>query len=173
MASAERSSSDAKIPLTRQGAEMSSALDYAAESIVDIWDEIQPLWVSHWEEIAMYKDVPLDPDKDGYVALQHSGKLKCFTLRLDGKLVGYFFAIVSAHLHYKSTLFAMEDIVYLKPELRGMGFGRSLLSFGEEELAKIGVKVIVHHAKVAHPQLSQVLATMGYEQMDGIWTKRI
>lgn len=90
------------------------------ESGMTLHDEILPLIQAHWHEIGAYgEDVPLDPDWQNYAVLEVSGLLHVATARVDGKLVGYCVTLVAPHLHYKSTVFAINDLIYVLPEYRG------------------------------------------------------
>ncbi|MGH2517811.1 MAG: hypothetical protein ACRDHP_19365, partial [Ktedonobacterales bacterium] len=52
-------------------------------------NEMTPLLRSHYDEIAFYKDIPLDPDWDGYLRIQATGSLRVFTARAGDALIGY------------------------------------------------------------------------------------
>jgi GNAT superfamily N-acetyltransferase len=47
----------------------------------ELWDEITPLLQQHWLEIAHYQDIPLNPDREGYLKCEEAGVLRCFTAR--------------------------------------------------------------------------------------------
>jgi hypothetical protein len=57
---------------------------FQRERSVDLWPEITPLLEQHWQEIAHYKDIPLDPDVERYNAMDEQGLLRCFTARDAG-----------------------------------------------------------------------------------------
>jgi L-amino acid N-acyltransferase YncA len=120
----------------------------AQELFVDVYAEAIPLLIAHYEEIAWNKDkIQLDPDLERYKMLERQGKLKIYTLRNDeGRLVGYAAWLVLAHLHYKSTLCAANDVIYVAPAARGIA-GTRLLKFSEAELRKLGVQVLGLHIK--------------------------
>ncbi len=83
------------------------------ESWVPLLPELQPLLPGHWEELALNKDkVPLDPQWDEYLRRDKLNQLITVTLRLDGKLVGYFLGFLCPGLHYKTCLTYTMDICY-------------------------------------------------------------
>ncbi len=146
---------------------------YAREMVQDLWEELLPLSQRHWEEIAKYKDIPLSPDIETYNKVEILGRLRCYTARKDGVLIGYAWFFVNYNLHYQESLQAVQDVVFLAPEHRKGRIGLQLLRFADEQLKKDGVQVISHHVKKDHPQLGSLLEFMGYEVMDIVYSRRI
>ena len=92
---------------------------YAQETLAQALTEMKPLFAEHWEEIAWRKDkIALAPDYAAYVALETIGVFKLYTARREGALIGYACWFVSPLLHYKTTLCATNDIVYVDPRYR-------------------------------------------------------
>lgn len=134
----------------------------AVESYADVIGEIKPLLEMHWQEIATYRDhIPLDPDYARYQAAEAAGNLLILTARHRGVLVGYSIFFMLAHPHYKSTLFAMNDIIFLHPDLRGGMLGPRLIKASEEEVRSRGAMKISWHIKPSH-DFSPLLKRMGY-----------
>ncbi len=136
-------------------------------------EEVGPLLRAHWVEIAHYPDIPLDPDFNSYRALEAQGNLRVFTARdaLAGmELVGYACFIVRANIHYRTSLQAVQDVLYIRPDRRG--FGRDFISWCDEELRKDGVQVVYHHVKLAH-DWGRLLERLGYERIETIWGRRL
>ena len=142
---------------------------YQRETVAQVLDEIKPLLMKHWEEIAHFKAVPLDPDYDAYLRAEAQGKLRVFTARKDGTLVGYS-VFFMGNLHYRSARIATQDILFLLPECRGFT-GYRLIRFSDSELKAEGVEVTYHHVKVAH-DFGPLLAHMGYAPVDIIYARR-
>ena len=143
---------------------------YAREQISDVLGEIKPLLEEHWKEIAHYQDIPLDPHWPGYYAAEDAGKLRIFTVREDGKLVGYAVFFVG-NLHYKSTKIATQDILFVLPEHRGLT-GARLIRYCDEYLQAEGAQAVFHHVKRAH-NFGPLLERMGYEAIDVVYGKRL
>jgi hypothetical protein len=136
-----------------------------------ILEEAKPLFAKHWEEIAHYKDIPLDPDYALYLKVQATGMIRAYSARTeDGTLIGYAIYFLKNHFHYKQTLYAQQDVLFFDPEQRGKGM--LFLMWCDEQLKKLGVKVVSHHVKVAH-DFSHALERIGYEKQDIILTKRL
>ena len=150
-------------------------MTYEHESYATIAEEIRPLLRRHWEAIANDKEaVPLDVDEEKYRALDSAGLLVIITARVDGKLVGYIAAILSPHLHYRSTLFATFDVFWMEPEFRsglnGVGlFTRMLL-----QLKAAGVVKVVGQSKVGSGRdVSAIYRALGFEQAEILYTRTL
>lgn len=135
--------------------------------------EIEPLLMEHWKERAEYDDIPLDPDWDAYERMQSVGVLRIFTARdVDQQLIGYCVTMVLPHLHHRTVLMAMQDLIFIVPEQRRGGLGMALIEYVESALAAEGVKVTTQHMKAKH-SFGKMLERVGYELMDLIYTKRL
>ncbi len=143
------------------------------EAFGDCFDEAIPLLRRHWQEIAHYPDIPLDPDVAKYHALDDADALRVFTARLDGKLVGYAVFFVNRNLHYRSSVQAVQDVIYVDPDHRRSTIGLKLLRYCEDALRMEGVQAIYHHVKAAHPALGKIVERMGYEIVDVIYARRL
>lgn len=137
-------------------------------------DEIQPLIAAHYREIAHYQDIPLDPDYDVYYKIADAGQLRVFTARKQksGALVGYCLYFVRSNPHYKTSIQAVQDILFLTPELRGLTLGPALIAYTEARLKEEGVQVAMQHVKAAH-NFGKMLERNGWELVDLIYTKRL
>ncbi len=134
--------------------------------------EIKPLLLRQWKEIAHYKEIPLDPDWDQYYNLFMMGKLKIISARKGGKLIGYAIYIVNHNLHYKGSLQAVQDVLFLDEEYRRGTLGTKLIKKADEILQTMGVDVVIHHVKVAH-DFSKILERQGYTLVEKILSKRL
>lgn len=146
-------------------------MKFTEEKIVDTIEEAKPLLFKHWDEIAHYKDIVLNPDYELYIKMEQQGLTKCYIARdTDGSMAGYAVFFIKHHPHYKQSLMAIQDIVFIDPTRRGMGL--FLIKFCDEELRKIGVQVVSQHIKFAH-DWSKALERLGYQKQDIILTKRL
>ena len=146
---------------------------FARERMHDLWPELEPLIREHWLEVAHYLDIPLDPDRDAYNAMEDAGAVRAYTARIKGVLVGYVIYFVRPNLHYSGSKQAVQDVLFIAPEHRG-GLGFRLLRWSHERLRDEGVQVVYQHVKVK-PGLNfgPVLERMGYELIDNIYGKRL
>lgn len=146
-------------------------MKFDQQKLADIWGELTPLLQSHWKEIAHYQDIPLDVDVDRYNAIEESGSLKLFTVRSDsGQLIGYAAYFLNYNLHYKTSLQAIQDVIYIDPSHRGIG--REFIMACDRALQKLGVQAVYHHVKSKH-NFGPMLERLGYEEIDRIFAKRL
>ncbi len=152
---------------------------FQRETLDGFFPEALPLLQKHKDEISHFKDIPLDVDLDRYRKIEDAGALRIFTARLDRgpadelKLIGYAVFIVGANAHYKSSIQADQDVLYVDPEQRISRVAIELLKFTEDELRRDGVQVVHHHVKVAHPALGLLAQRRGYQHVENIWVKRL
>jgi|GEM_PF-3327569 hypothetical protein len=137
----------------------------------DILKEAEPLLKKHWEEVAFYKDIELDPDYEFYLALQAAGRIRSYSARDDqGVMAGYAVYFLKKNPHYKQSLVAAEDIIFFDPLKRGEGM--KFIKWCDDELRKLGVQIVTHHVKVFF-DWSPALIRMGYDWQDKILSKRL
>lgn len=146
---------------------------YAEETLATALDDTKPLLVKHWHEIAWRQDkIPLDPDYVRYHKAEELKTLRIYTARKEsGELVGYALWFVSTLMHYKQTLCAVNDIIYVDEAYRG-GVGARLLKFSELELKKLGVQVMSLHIKKIL-DWSPLAAALGFEHTESTHHKWI
>lgn len=150
---------------------MSGPVVFAVERWKHLRDEMLPLLVRHWREVALnHAEVPLDIDEERYAALDEAGGLHIVTARLDGALIGYHVAIVSTHLHYRSTLHGITDVYYLAPEHREGFTGIRLFKAVEHEMRQLGVRKLFTGTKV-HLDMSRLFERLGYTRVEYLYSK--
>lgn len=120
----------------------------------------------------------LDPDWQRFIQLEDAGLFRVWAGRTEtGLLVAYLAFFVQPHLHYRSTLTAVEDLFMLSaPYRRGMN-GVRLFTTALEALRALGVKRIICHSKV-HFQaeregggLEILFNRLGFVHSDQIWSR--
>ena len=135
-------------------------------------EEMMPLLQEHYLEISHYKDIPLNPDYETYKRVFSLGLMRVFTARnlVDSKLIGYNVMLIRNNMHYKDSLQAVQDIIYIDKTKRG--FGLKFISWCDDELRKQGIQVVYQHMKAAQ-SFGPMLERMGYELVDLIFAKRL
>lgn len=124
--------------------------------------EALPLLQAHWKEIANYQAaIPLDIDWDFYDTMQRQGKLLCITARVDGELLGYSVFLVLRTPHYAGTVFALNDVIFVRNEARNSRLGLALIRASEREAKAVGAKKLTWHVKVTN-HVRQLLERLGY-----------
>lgn len=140
------------------------------ENLGNILGELKPLLNIHHEEISHYKDIEFEPDFETYLSLQKINAIVLFTARVDGVLVGYNIYFVRPSLHYKKSVAAVQDVVFIHPEFRG--FGRDFFNYCDSNLKQMKVQVTYSHMK-AKNSFGKMLEKLGYELMDLVYAKRL
>lgn len=147
---------------------------FQREKAQDVFQEMIPLLHKHWNEIEHYKDMPLDPDFETYFRMEDADILRVFTARreTDGKLVGYAVFFVKVNLHYKNSLQALQDVLYIDPSARGM-FGVKFITWTETQLKRENIQVVYQHIKIRTSRTVDMFKRMGYTPIDLILGKRL
>ena len=148
-------------------------ITYNKEKLFDIVDEIKPILVEHYKEVAMYKDkIQLAPNWEQYEMMEKAGVLKLVTVRDDKTLVGYYVTMVIPNPHYSKDLFAVNDIVLIKPEYRNAKVGVGLFKYVENWMKDLGVSVMTVHMKTFLP-FDKLCEGLGWDYAERLYTKCI
>ncbi len=141
------------------------------ERLEDLMHELPPLLSAHYKEVSLDHDIPLDPDWERYLFIEAQSNLFVFTARdLEAKLIGYAIYFVNWNLHYKSSLQAVQDVIYIDKERRG--FGRSFIDWCDQQLKESGVQKVYHHVKEEH-NFGPMLETLNYKIADVLYARRL
>ncbi len=132
-----------------------------------------PLLEAHWKEIAHFQDIALDPDVEMYKKVEDAGMLRCYTVRTHSwELVGYVVYFVRPNMHYKQSVQASQDVLFLRQDLRKSTIGMRLIKHADEQLRAEGVQAVYQHVKAVH-NFGPMLERMGYSLVDLIYTRRL
>lgn len=145
-------------------------ITFHLEKFKDVIHEALPLVESHYKEIAHYQDIPLEPDIDLYIKMEDAGIIKVFTARIEGELIGYAVFIIKQNPHYKNSLQAIQDVIYIDPKSRGFGF--RFITWIDIQLASMGVQVAYQHVKAAY-NFGPMLERIGYKLIDHVYGRRL
>ena len=156
---------------TSAGPTISSTVKFAREKITDAWAEALPLMAAHREEVGVLDANVFDPKLETYQKLDAAGVLWCFTARVDGRLVGYSLLTVSPHLHYPLTVWANQDALFMLPKYRGMK-AIWFVNWIDAELAADGIDFVCRGVTEKN-DYSRSLTTLGYEQIERVYMRRL
>lgn len=135
-------------------------------------EEMLPILERHYLEIAAFQDIPLKPDFVQYLEIERLGRLRCFTARDMGELVGYAVFFVAHNPHYSTSLQATQDVIYLEKSRRGLGFGKGFINWCDSQLRDEGVQAVYHHVKEKH-NFGGMLESLDYKLVDLIYARRL
>lgn len=140
------------------------------EKFSDIAEEVKELLALHWVDLALNKDkVALEPQYDVYLKKEQSGELFIVTVRLDGKIIGYYCGFIGRSLHYKSMLTCLPDIYYVHPDYRDATTGLRLFSFVKAELKRRGVMYWVVGDK-NHKPVGPFFERLGFNKIENYYS---
>lgn len=130
----------------------------------------------HWHELGLFhKDCPLDPDYERIIKAEEIGLFRAWAARSDGLLVGYMGWFVQPHIHYRRTLYAVEDLFLLSAPYRKGLNGYRMFSTALTALKQLGVVRCILHDKVHFASdrgtLAPFLVRLGFVCTDRLWTK--
>ena len=145
---------------------------YARERAWELWEEILPLLQLHWQEIARYHDIKLNPDVAMYNKLDEAGKFVIYTARDNGELVGYAAYFLNHNMHYRDSFQAVQDVLFLHPDYRNGFTGIRLIKYADQQLQELGVQLVMHHVKLKN-DFGMILQRMGYQPIETIWGRRL
>lgn len=147
-------------------------LTYQREMGTAIVDEAMPLLRRHWMEVEAAMGEQLDPDLVAIKSAIMHGDMRVYSVRDDGKLVGYLAFLLSAgHLHYAKVKLAMQDVLYVEPAHRGAASILLMLE-AERDLRAAGIDLVGQVEKVRAP-LGKLLSRLGYQHEENLWIKRL
>lgn len=128
-----------------------------------IEDGLEPLLLAHWKEVAHDKDlIALKVDWARYLRMESAGEYVFLAARRGLTLVGYSAFYVARSLHYMDHIFAMNDVIYLSPEERGVE-GIALIVESERFLKALGAAKVMYHVKT-----DAVLGTGKGDSLDAV-----
>lgn len=148
-------------------------IKYDRQHLKEVKEEIAPMLDAHYEEVAMYQDhIELNPQWEMYENLELMDRLFIFTMRDEGKLIGYSVFFLNPHMHYADHEFAMNDIVYIDPDRRGTEETVNFFKWCEKHMRDCGTSVISYHMKVYKP-FQTLMTILGYDHAEHMYTKYI
>lgn len=145
-------------------------MNYQREKLSDIYDDLAPLFTLHYEEVKHFDDIPLAPDKEGYLKIENTGALRVYTIRDEGELIGYNILFIREHLHYCESIQALNDVIFIREDKRGQG--RAFIDWCDKELKKEGVDAVYQTVKATH-NWGAMLEKQGYKLIDLTYGKRL
>lgn len=123
-------------------------IEFKKEEGRSFFYEAQDLFKLHYKEIAERQDViKFNPNTEKYASMHEQDMIEVHSVRDDGKLVGYSVWFVFSHLHYKDSITASSDVLYIHPDYRKGFTGIQFLRWTTEEIKKRNPMRILFHVK--------------------------
>jgi hypothetical protein len=150
------------------------ALKLQCEPVLLVKPEMEPLLEDHYKELTLHRDkIKLAPDWELYDKMEKTGNFYLLTARDDetNKLIGYSAWFVKPHIHYKETIVASNDVLFLDKDHRQGMTGVRLIKYSEQEMRRYAHK-ITWHVK-GEPDFRPILHRLGYIDEDVIVGKML
>lgn len=140
--------------------------------LTDHADKIAVMLHDHWQEVARNKEIMvLKPDWDKYKALEDAGALFTLFAYDDDEIIGYSVNIIQPHLHYSDLIYAANDVLFVRQDMRGSTrAGRLLLSESEAIAKAKGAKLMTWHTK-ENTALAKLLPRIDYAVQEIVFSK--
>lgn len=132
----------------------------------------------HWAEVVR-DGVPLAPDWPQYRRLERLGIYRAVAAIKGGRLIGYNSFFVQPTIHHATTIFAINDLLYLEPEHRRGLAGALLIRRAEDLLKTLGVRKVLYASKPyldlargsTNAKLAELFKRLGYTDAETIHEK--
>jgi len=149
---------------------------FGRETCDQVVGEIFALMEQHYAEVAHHPDIPPECDTERYYLAEKLGLLRMYTVRVSGVLVGYWVGMVGFSLHYKSSLQARQDTLFIHPDYRHGLTGYRFLKWVDSQLTADGVEIVYNHGKLLENErlnLEPLFIRMGYRPIYNVFWKRL
>lgn len=101
---------------------------------------LEDITIQNFEEVEPHKDaIPLAIDWDHLRQSEKIGTYRVVAAHVDGELVGYDSFFINRHTRHKETIVAVNDVIYLIPEMRQGMVGARQVRESDRLLAEAGV----------------------------------
>lgn len=143
-------------------------------SMDEMLDQGKHLFVEHWQEIALNKDVMLLKLHElRYRAMEKQGALLALGGFVDSMLVGYSVNLITNHLHYADLCYCANDALFVAPEHRNTSIGVRLIRETEAVAREEGCKIMTWHAKPATTLERMLDRSPNYIVQDVIFSRKL
>jgi hypothetical protein len=149
---------------------------FGRETCDQVVGEIFDLMRAHYHEVAHHPDIPPECDEGRYRTAEKVGLLRIYTVRVQDFLVGYWVGMVATSLHYKSSLQARQDTLFVHPDYRQGLVGYRFLKWVDQQLALEDVEIVYQHFKRLPDDrlnLEPLFIRMGYRPIYEVLWKRL
>ncbi len=121
---------------------------------------IEPMLALHYDELCTDKSMQLAPDWGKYEAMYGADAL-VITVVFDGNVcVGYEVCFLQPHVHYRGTVVAWSDVLFVHKAYRNTTAGGRLMLATAKECKARGAHKLLRHAK-PNTALDTMLAARG------------
>jgi len=149
-------------------------ITYKEDSFEEILLDFNLLLKDHMAEMNYFQlnGAKFDPDYRKYIRGQDAGHFLLVTAKDSGVLVGYIVFYVDSPVRFQSTIYAKEDLYYVRPEYRRQGIAKRLFEEAEILLKEYNVDFMLATTKT-YLDRSGLLEGAGFECYERVFGKKI
>lgn len=147
-------------------------MKYQRERLSDHINECDQLVKDYFDRTIAWQGMPpLAMNWGLYKKAEEVGNLLFFTARDDDKVMqGFSMYIVSFDPHYHNHKFAQCDILAVRPEWRGRGIGKWLVTHAELALKRHGVDRMIHRFRTIY-DVEPLFTKLGFTEVERTYMK--
>jgi len=150
----------------------SSTIAFQEEKVQSTWWDALPLLSKNHSESGALGSDKFDPHYGGYQDLETKGLLRVFTMRDGKQLVGYAIFLITPHMHYPSTTWAYQDVMYVAPEHRGRKACEFMI-WCDTQLHIAAINYVYRHVSSSGKDYGRTLERMGYKMIERGFLKEL
>lgn len=149
-------------------------IEYDRETYDNVITELKPMLEEHQVEVGAYPEIlELDPNWEFYEDAVAQSKIVIFTVRDDNILIGYNIFRIAPHMHYRNSIWACMDVLYLEPEYRHSELTIDFCNYCEVYLAEmLDVEVMTYNMPVSAP-FKGLMNALFMDEAEHCYTKHI
>lgn len=142
-------------------------------TVTEVFEFGEGLFREHWEEIALSKHLMvLNPSRERYLMMEAAGQILILAAWENDVMVGYSATFIERAMHYDDLLMAVNDVIFVRRDLRKTKAGLDLIAATESAAKERGARMMLWHAK-QNTALAELMPRLGYGVQDVIFSKEI
>ena len=146
-------------------------ITYQQETLVTFLPESKPLFDKYYAEVAELQ-IPQGFNAEFYRHLESRNRLKIYTIRDNGKLIGFSFWVLFYPPHYKTSLTATSDMIFVLQEYRKGLFGYKFLKHSLNEIKKHNPQRILVGVK-PNNDFGKILERLGAGHFETVYSFKL
>ena len=148
-------------------------ITYQQETLETFLPDSKPLFDVFYDEIAQNKDdIPAGFNTEFYKHLESRNRFKIYTIRDNDKLIGFSFWILFYHPHFKTSLTATSDLIFVLQEYRKGLFGYKFLKNSLNQIKKHNPQRILIGVK-PNNDFGKILERLGASHFETVYSFKL
>jgi hypothetical protein len=136
----------------------------------ELAEEFEPLARKHFNEVRhdWGGSFDYDPNRNTFLGMEQRNKLRFYTCRKDGELIGYACYLLLHSIQSKTQLQGYCEMIFIKKEERGAGL--EFIFWCDAQIEK-EVDIIIYAVK-PFADYSRILKHLGHELLETSYARR-